>query len=948
MSSTTTSVDHTTYGSDHITARRTRHITEIQIRNLTPFPVRDAVTTALTQPTEHSQFSAPGVVDDLGAIVSRKHTRKASTASSSTRFNLKWEEGILEQSDRKPSSESRERRTSTSSTVNLNASTSSSKSIPPSSSSRSVRSLRGHRPRTSSMTSSSSIHLASSMFSTGESSTAIPPAPSDNSQASLEKIINSRMVETFITISLPLANSANHGVEASSPDSPNPPVPLRSAPMQKPSSLSRVHKTVGSSSSAKHLTSLFPSHKARVPMPSSAPPSKTTFDHHATPKQDAKSKSHLSSKPNGLSFPTGSLTRGEKPVTEQSTELQDVLSNGLETPVYFSPVHRPSINPLFYLDVQSGRDFCRPCDTSGQFLKVEVWGKVPLRERYHDTSEHHKGSTATESHVHWKLLEEKDIHLNKLLPLPDDLETNPSQLPSNTILVTLSPPGRTFYLPRRSPSLDSRSSSPTGGYTSDPESEIRKAKQNNDQPSSDVEIISPAEILPLSRRRRHQGPQDSIDLGGRIKTANWQDLFKLVNLQSLISDNEASLGEVVRKINGLLKDDETFPMRREISERELRIKEMTAKHNLVVDQIAQRKLEIADRAEKLKKRLETLTSARDVLTLDPEVADRIEDERNRLEPLHTKMLSTRTSLLSLLTTIFPIELYSPPDLLYTILDVPLPIPLNPTDPAPPLTMSEHKDVTEDAVATALGYVAQVLQILAAYIGKNLVYPVTCIGSRSLIRDGISAMVGPRMFPLFSKGVDTYRFEYGVFLLNKDIEMLMSERDLRALDMRHTLPNLKNLLLTLSHDIDIYHHSVRLASIPVSPTGLQTPLRTPSPENDNVQTPKPSHINLDARSLAEGATTPTVSGTTTPTASLLAEESRKQKSFLGFVPFTDFLRSRYPSSSTKTSSETDDDEESEDEHSDEISEGSEEDRMTIHAAASDGVPATVTRDIVAEI
>lgn len=27
------------------------------------------------------------------------------------------------------------------------------------------------------------------------------------------------------------------------------------------------------------------------------------------------------------------------------------------------------------------------------------------------------------------------------------------------------------------------------------------------------------------------------------------------------------------------------------------------------------------------------------------------------------------------------------------------------------------------------------------------------------------------FPLFSKGVDTYRFEYGVFLLNKDIELV---------------------------------------------------------------------------------------------------------------------------------------------------------------------------------
>lgn len=68
-------------------------------------------------------------------------------------------------------------------------------------------------------------------------------------------------------------------------------------------------------------------------------------------------------------------------------------------------------------------------------------------------------------------------------------------------------------------------------------------------------------------------------------------------------------------------------------------------------------------------------------------------------------------------------------------------------------------------------------------------------------------------------MDTYRFEYGVFLLNKNIELvwvftlillyimidgdlsmafqLMSDRNLRALDMRHTLPNLKNLLLTLT-------------------------------------------------------------------------------------------------------------------------------------------------------
>lgn len=27
------------------------------------------------------------------------------------------------------------------------------------------------------------------------------------------------------------------------------------------------------------------------------------------------------------------------------------------------------------------------------------------------------------------------------------------------------------------------------------------------------------------------------------------------------------------------------------------------------------------------------------------------------------------------------------------------------------------------------------------------------------------------FPLYSKGVETYRFEYAVFLLNKDIELV---------------------------------------------------------------------------------------------------------------------------------------------------------------------------------
>lgn len=118
--------------------------------------------------------------------------------------------------------------------------------------------------------------------------------------------------------------------------------------------------------------------------------------------------------------------------------------------------------------------------------------------------------------------------------------------------------------------------------------------------------------------------------------------------------------------------------------------------------------------------------------------------RERLAVVQNRLPRMRSALLTTLSYIYPIELVSPPDLLFTILDVPLPIPVANTDPAPPLTLRSHKEVTEDAVATALGYAAQVIQLLAAYLGKGLVYPVTCVGSKSLVKDGISAMMGPRM------------------------------------------------------------------------------------------------------------------------------------------------------------------------------------------------------------
>jgi len=127
---------------------------------------------------------------------------------------------------------------------------------------------------------------------------------------------------------------------------------------------------------------------------------------------------------------------------------------------------------------------------------------------------------------------------------------------------------------------------------------------------------------------------------------------------------------------------------------------------------------------------------------------------------------------------------------------------------------------------------------------------------------------------------------------------------------------------------------------ISTSGLETPSREPSPTNEEARTPKASHL-LPSLLTAESTNTPTASGSNTPTAA--TDESRKGKSFLGFVPFTDFLRARYPStsqSSDKTvlnhshssaDGDTSDSAESEDEEADD------EDRVTIHGVAREKSP-----------
>lgn len=104
-----------------------------------------------------------------------------------------------------------------------------------------------------------------------------------------------------------------------------------------------------------------------------------------------------------------------------------------------------------------------------------------------------------------------------------------------------------------------------------------------------------------------------------------------------------------------------------------------------------------------------------------------------------------------LDSIFPISPLHASSLLYSILDVPLPIPIGPKDPAPPLSVPASATpegvsrIDEKSTAAAFGYVAMVVQILGNLSGATggIPYPVTCAGNRSLVKDVVSVMQGPR-------------------------------------------------------------------------------------------------------------------------------------------------------------------------------------------------------------
>ncbi|CAE6429593.1 unnamed protein product [Rhizoctonia solani] len=792
--------------------RRLRHIQGVHVKNLTPFPLRDHASSALqhTTPAPIIQLS-----DDTDLVLARRRGRRVSQNSAVTLRTLR-SDSHTEESAEKPGESPRSARTRPAGPP-VSFSRAGPSNSPP---------AHLRRQRSTSHTSLGSIkagtHSRDASVTTPPTS---PPVGSssflyDASQRSLEKVMSSRLVETFVTLSAsedgPRAWS--HNVDSLHPPA-SPTSPERS-PVR--GQLSKRLPLSNKTTAPKHATGLSTSSFEHAEQSNGAKVSGTTLKRAGSARKSNGSAANGSARSPSISSPKSiSFPRTSPPPTRSASPARSFVEDRQATvPFFISSIHRPSTNPS-WADLDANGDFAEWVDRQQSRVGVALWGRVDecSASAWSNLKGKDKDIGSEEpDEDNWKVLVEWEVQMDKLEKVEAAVLDHLDVLPSNTLLLSLAPSGDLYFLP---PSSPSRPSSPTA-YASDSElaNSIHKAKPP-----------TRSEILQQSRRET------------RMKqSASWADVVNLANLYAVVRDTQTSLDEVLNTTNRLIEhvgprvlvcvsiyaryETLTPGKAREISEREENLRTLQQEVAAAKKGCAASSQEKQNRIERLRARREALQAATDIYDQDVqannEKSNQVDSARATYFEIHNALTPRRTTLCHTLDSIFPIEpdAERAADLVFTILDVPLPVPVAPSDPAPPLN-------NEEAVSAALGYAAHVVALLSSYMNVRIPYPVT--------------------FPLYPTGVDTYRFEYAVFLLNKDVETLMAEQGLRAADLRHTLPNLKNLILTLTHNSESTPlNAVQVSLPPPTPIGedtSETPRAASPTPTEAAQNPAPTRSSF---------------------------------------------------------------------------------------------------------
>ncbi|KAG7172282.1 uncharacterized protein LOC121862146 [Homarus americanus] len=148
----------------------------------------------------------------------------------------------------------------------------------------------------------------------------------------------------------------------------------------------------------------------------------------------------------------------------------------------------------------------------------------------------------------------------------------------------------------------------------------------------------------------------------------------------------------------------------------------------------------------------------------------------------------------------------------------------------------YDGLNEVTLSVGLGFVAHLIVLLSQLLHLPLRYPIKPNSSFPTITDTTSVQLrdSEREFPLYTRGKERERlhFNYGVFLLNKNIAQMRWYCGLPTQDLRPTLPNLSFLMSKLTQN---------------GPVGNQAPAVMP-----DVLMPMPAlsaPVNLEVRTPA---------------------------------------------------------------------------------------------------
>ncbi|KAJ5558781.1 hypothetical protein N7461_002753 [Penicillium sp. DV-2018c] len=282
--------------------------------------------------------------------------------------------------------------------------------------------------------------------------------------------------------------------------------------------------------------------------------------------------------------------------------------------------------------------------------------------------------------------------------------------------------------------------------------------------------------------------QKSTADGTVVPSSSYDALMKLANLDECVQDALATREKLEAQISSILQQNErSLKVVSEAAAAQEKLaltRQYVAMERKRVRTAAKRKEDLIASIRARKEAMEKGSSSQEKIRSHlPEAQERLMSSEQLLAQNHKDTKGQLRRIAEDLLTIYPIEPITDKPLAFTIAGLALP-------------NSTFEDIDRDVVAAALGHTAHLVYLLSFYLSVPLPYPINASGSTSFIQDPISASLPQRTYPLYPVSVQ-YRFEYGVFLLNKDIEYILIKHGLRVLDIRHTLPNLKYLLYVLT-------------------------------------------------------------------------------------------------------------------------------------------------------